>query len=185
MSEESLSFAARFGLAFVAFFRVLSDGIFAFRVRAARTGPARLPAPVPVPVKEAPKLAVADTTAALQLLGLLQREGRLVDFLMDDVAAFSDAEIGAAARVVHAGCRKVLTERVQVSPIRTEDEGARVTLAAGYDANANRVIGNVKGEPPYTGTLVHKGWRAKSIQLPTLHVAHDAEVLAPAEVELS
>jgi hypothetical protein len=182
VSEESLSFAARFGLAFAAFFRVLSDGVFAFRVRAAKA-PA-LPAPAPA-AKEAPKLAVAETTSALQLLGLLQREGRLVDFLMDDVAAFSDAEIGAAARVVHAGCRKVLTERLDVVPVRTESEGDRVSIAAGYDANAIRVVGNVTGEPPYAGTLVHKGWRAKALRLPTLHVAHDAEVLAPAEVELS
>lgn len=186
MSEESLSFAARIGLAFAAFFRVLGDGVFAWRVRFVQTNAPRLPSPTPAPEppKEAPKIEAADTRAALQLLALLQREGRLVDFLMDDVASFSDAEIGAAARVVHAGARKLLLERATIAPVRTEAEGARVDVPKGYDANAIRVIGNVKGEPPYQGTLVHKGWRATSLTLPALHVDHDASVLAPAEIEL-
>jgi hypothetical protein len=186
VSEESLSFAARIGLAFAAFFRVLGDGVFAARVRFVQTSAPRLPPPAePTPVKTEPKLEAADTRAALQLLALFQREGRLVDFLMDDVAAFSDAEIGAAARVVHAGARKLLLERVTITPVRTEAEGDRVDVPSGYDASAVRVIGNVKGEPPYVGTLVHKGWRASGLTLPTLHADHDPSVIAPAEVELS
>jgi hypothetical protein len=183
VAVESLSFASRVGLAFVAFFRVLSDGVFAHRVSIAR-----LPAPAPVtpePVKPQTKVTEADTRAALQLLGLLQREGRLVDFLMDDIAAFSDAEIGAAARVVHAGCKKVVDDRLPLEPVRTEAEGARVHVAVGYDANALRVVGNVKGEPPYDGTLVHKGWRVRAVSLPALSEEHDAKVIAPAEIELS
>lgn len=166
------SFFARLGLAF----RVLGNASLAAKVAALETAPA-----IEKPVELPPEKVHA---SGLAVLGLLQREGRLIDFLKEDVGSFSDAEIGAAARVVHAGCRKLLTERVTITPVRTEAEGERITLAPGYDANAIRVVGNVKGEPPYTGTLVHKGWRADAITLPTLHVAHEANVLAQAEIEL-
>lgn len=187
MSEEALSFAARIGLAFGAFFRVLSDGVFAARVARARDPmlTPSLPAEAPRPAAPAVVTKDADTTAALQLLGLLQREGRFVDFLMDDITSYADADVGAAARVVHAGCKRVLAERVPVAPVLAEGEGARVTLPVGYDATAHRVIGNVQGAPPFTGTVVHAGWRATSIALPSLAASHDAHVLAPAEIELS
>lgn len=127
---------------------------------------------------------VATDTAALQLLGLLQREARFVDFVQEDVAAYSDAEIGAAARVVHAGCRKVLAEHVTLAPVRPEAEGSRITLEAGFDAAAVRLTGNVVGQPPFTGTLGHRGWRASALRLPQLTDAKAAAVLAQAEVEL-
>jgi hypothetical protein len=175
-----LSFFARLWLAWLCFFRVLFDGRFAARVQEARSAPA-LPAPpqAPAPVRG------ADTTmAALQLLSLLQREGRLVDFLQQDIASFPDAEVGVAARVVHEGCRRALREHASIEPVRAETEGARVKLDAGFDADAVKLVGDVRGEPPWSGTLRHRGWRATRLELPRLVGEHDAHVLAPAEVEL-
>ena len=122
--------------------------------------------------------------AALQLLGLLQREARFVDFVQEDVAAYSDADIGAAARVVHEGCRKVLGEHFSIEPVRAESEGSRITLAEGFDAAAVRLTGKVVGKPPFTGSLGHRGWRVTDTRLPKLAEGHDASVIAQAEVEL-
>jgi Domain of unknown function (DUF2760) len=180
---DELSFISRVWFAWVCYFRVLFDGAFAARawgVRAAKALPAPAPAPAPAPSRA----TAADATSALQLLSLLQREGRLVDFLQQDVATFSDADVAAAARVVHEGCRKALSSHVTVEPVRKEEEGARVTLAAGFDADQVKLVGDVRGEPPYTGVLRHRGWRAAKIDLPRLVGEHDTHVLAPAEVEL-
>ena len=192
MSKESPlpGFFARLLLSWVVPFRVLFDPSFAAGVIRLREGKA-LPAPAEEdkpkkkPAKKEPApLREATPDAALQLLALLQREGRFVDFLEEDVASFDDAQIGAAARVVHEGCRKALREHVPLEPIRSEDEGERVTLDKGFDAKAVRVTGNVTGEPPFKGTLAHRGWRAKEVKLPKLAQGHDASVIAPAEVEL-
>jgi len=190
VAEPSLSFAARFVLAYVAFFKVLFDGVFAARVQASRElavpeEPAlRLSQPELPKASPPPKLREAPTDAALQLLGLLQREGRFIDFVREDVSSFSDAEIGAAARVVHDGCARALAEHLEISPVRSEPEDARVTLDVGFAATGVRVSGNVRGEPPFTGTLRHRGWRAANVRLPQLAEGHDVSVLAPAEVEL-
>src|SRR5262249_9062596 len=122
--------------------------------------------------------------AALQLLAVLQRDGRLIDFLEQDVAAFSDADIGAAARAVHEGARKALRAHVALAPVRDEEEGATVTLADGFDAASIKLAGNVTGRAPYKGVLRHRGWRAKNISLPVAVKGHDVAVLCPAEVEL-
>lgn len=190
MSETDLSFFARFLLAFAAFFRVLFNGQYAGQVARLGSGePVPTPeptpvAPAPAPVPEPPKLREVPTDGALQLLGLLQREGRLIDFLEEDVSGYSDAEIGAAARVVHDSVKKALATHVALEPIRSEAEGARVTLPAGFSAHEVRLTGNVVGEPPFTGTLTHAGWRATRIELPKLSPGYDVRVLAPAEVEL-
>ena len=210
MSKAPPSLSRRISLAFGSFFGILSRPDFAADVDRLRTGgaseaptslpqpaaPSAAPAPAPVPaVKSAPGAAPvppvvpatpkeADTAAALQLLSLLQREARLVDFVQEDIAAYSDAEIGAAARVVHEGCRKVLREHVSLAPVRAESEGSRLTLAAGFDAAAVRLTGNVVGQAPFTGTLAHRGWRATEVRLPQLAEGHDARIVAQAEVEL-
>ncbi|ANY61396.1 DUF2760 domain-containing protein [Comamonas aquatica] len=137
---------------------------------------------VEVPVEQ--RVEVPTDTAALQLLGLLQREARFVDFIQEDVAPYTDAEIGAAARVVHAGCRKVLGEHFTIVPVRPETEGARITLPAGFDAAAVRLTGHVVGQAPFTGTLGHRGWQVTHVQLPQLTDPQAAKVLAQAEVEL-
>jgi hypothetical protein len=181
VAEQNPSFFARLFLAFAAFFRVLFDAAFAGGVARLRSEaePAAPPAAPP-----APKLREAPVDSALQLLGLLQREGRLIDFLQEDVASYSDADIGAAARVVHDGVKKALVTHVKLERVRGESEGSRVTLARGFSASEVRVIGNVVGEPPFSGTLNHAGWRVTQIELPKLSEGHDLKILAPAEVEL-
>ncbi len=121
--------------------------------------------------------------AALQLLALLQREGRLIDFLQQDVAEFPDAAVGAAARVVHDGCRKALASHLEIKPVRGEREGGSVTIDV-VDPNAVKLVGNVSGNAPFRGTLRHRGWRVESVKLPSVVEGYDARVLAPAEVEL-
>lgn len=136
-------------------------------------------APVAVaPVVEQPSAA----TGALQLLSLLQREGRFVDFVQQDVAAFGDADIGAAARVVHEGCRRALRAHAKVVSVRSEAEGASVVLeSATPDV---KLVGNVAGAAPYRGVLRHRGWRVEELTLPTLVGSHDPKLVAAAELEL-
>ena len=122
--------------------------------------------------------------SALQLLALLQREARLIDFAREDLGGYGDAQIGAAARLVHEGCAKVLREHFSIAPVREEPEGSRITLPAGFDAAAVRLTGNVVGHPPFSGSLSHRGWRVTEVRLPQLAERHDTRVLAPAEVEL-
>jgi hypothetical protein len=158
---------------------VLSDALFAGRAKRLASGEALAKAP-----SEAPKLHVAPAESALQLLGLLQREGRLIDFLMEDMSGYGDAEIGAAARVVHDQCRKALSEHVKIERIRAEPEGGPIAVPAGFSASEIRLVGNVTGQPPFRGTLTHAGWRALDVALPQLSDGHDVRVIAPAEVEL-
>jgi hypothetical protein len=120
----------------------------------------------------------------LLLLSALQREGRLVDFLQEEVAGFSDEEIGAAARVVHGGCRKVLRQYFELEPAAPQAEGETVTLPVGFDAQRFRLTGTVAGQPPFRGTLKHHGWVAREIRMPVLNEAMDPRVVAPAEVEV-
>src|SRR5690349_10119590 len=193
VNDERPSFFARIWIAWVAYFRVIFDGDFAAGVQRLRSGAASPSLPPPAveapkekdaPKKPAPVLREAPTDAALQLLGLLQRQGRLVDFLQEDVAAHKDAEIGAAARVVHEGCRKALREHFTLAPVRDEAVEARVEVPAGLDAASICLTGNVVGEAPFRGTLRHRGWRCAEVKLPKIAEGHDVRVIAPAEVEL-
>lgn len=185
MSDRDLSFFSRLMLALAAFWRALTDKEFAPGLARLLHGEPIAPTAKPVSADHKPNpLREASTDSALQLLGLLQQEGRLVDFLQEDVSAYSDADIGGAARVVHAGCRKTLLEHLSVEPVRSEAEGVRITLAEGFDASEIRLTGNLVGKPPFTGTLMHRGWRVSGIYLPKLAEGHAVRVLAPAEVEL-
>jgi hypothetical protein len=179
------SFFSRISIAIGAFFRALSDAEYAARLTRIddpmpqpTAAPAPAPAPAPVILRE------ATPDAALQLLGLFQREARLIDFTQENLSAYSDADIGAAARVVHEGCSKVLREHFTIEPVRSEAEGSRIELAEGFDAAAVRLTGNVVGKAPFRGALSHRGWRSSSVRLPKLAEAHNAAILAPAEVEL-
>lgn len=121
---------------------------------------------------------------ALALLALLQREGRLVDFLRESLDGFSDADIGAAARDVHRGCKKVLDSHLTLEPVLPGAEEDTVTVPKGFDPAEIRLVGEARGEAPHRGTLRHHGWRATEIKLPTLTEGVDRAVLAPAEVEV-
>jgi hypothetical protein len=118
------------------------------------------------------------------LLGALQREGRLIDFLKQDIVSFSDEEVGAASRVVHSGCSKVLNQNFEFSPALKDAEGATVNVPAGFDAQRIRLVGNLAGQPPYKGTLRHHGWIAREVRLPAVSESLDPRVIGPAEVEL-
>ena len=122
--------------------------------------------------------------AALQLLSLLQKEARFIDFTQESMSQYSDADIGAVARVVHEGCRKVLRQHFELAPVREEEEGKRITLAKGYDASSVRITGNIVGQAPFSGTLVHRGWKTTEIKLPKITEGHDVNIIAAAEVEL-
>lgn len=197
------SFLRRIPMAFGAFFSLLGNADKAARYErldeppappappvappppAPVAAPKPTPAPAPVPPPPPPVvLREATPDAALQLLALLQREGRFIDFMQDDIKGYADADIGAAVRVVHEGCRKVLKEHFRIEPVRSENEGSRITLQPGFDAASVKLTGNVVGQPPFTGTLSHRGWRAAEVKLPKLAEKHDARVLAQAEVEL-
>jgi hypothetical protein len=187
MTSSHPNFFVRLALAFQVFFRVLFNVVFAERVQ--RLGPGagiiepRPSAPAPARPSAAP-LRELPSQSALQLLGLLQREGRFVDFLQEDISGYTDTQIGAAARVVHDQCRKALLSHVTLEPIRSENEGQQITLSRGFSASEIRLTGQVSGEPPFTGALTHAGWRAAKIELPKLSEGHDVRVIAPAEVEL-
>ena len=183
------SLLRRIPLAFGALFGVLANADLAARYAALRDGAVPTPTPAPAPATAAPApraslLKEPGPDAALQLLALLQRDARLIDFVGEDLGGYADAQIGAAARLVHEGCAKVLREHFSLVPVRDEAEGSRVTLPAGFDAAAVRVTGNVVGQPPFAGSLTHRGWRVTEVRLPKLAEQHDARVVAPAEVEL-
>ena len=137
-------------------------------------------APVPEPVI----LKESTPDAALQLLGLLQKEARFIDFIKEDITSYADSDVGIAARVVHEGCNKAINEHFTLTAIRTEQEGSKVTLSAGFDASSVRLTGNIVGSAPFTGLLVHKGWQVTDVRLAKLTQGHNANIIAAAEVEL-
>lgn len=138
--------------------------------------------PAPEPAAAPP---VADThDRALQMLALLQRDGRLIDFLMEDLATYGDAQVGAAVRNVHAGCRDAFNRYLALEPVIDDEEGREVTIERGTDPARVKVVGNVIGSPPFRGVLRHRGWEVTRAELPPLP-ATGRSVLAPAEVEIS
>jgi hypothetical protein len=146
--------------------------------RESRTETAR-----PVPVPAGGNRAEAEIVS---FLAIFQERGRLIDFLMDDITTYDDAQVGAAARVVHQGCKAALQEHFRIGPIREESEGSSVTISAGYAADEYRLIGKINGPGPFSGTLLHHGWKINSLNLTRL-VRGDPErlpTIAPAEVEL-
>ncbi len=172
---DSVSFGRRMQMAW----RVLVDGAFAAAVAAGLKSAEQ--------AKQAKQALPPERVHAsgLAVLALLQREGRLVDFLEQDLTSFSDEEIGAAARVVHTGCRTALRQACDLRPVLPDAEGEMVKVAPGFDAQRIRLTGNVTGQPPFRGTLKHHGWVAQAIRFPDLSQDIDPRVIAPADVELS
>jgi hypothetical protein len=119
------------------------------------------------------------------MLALLQRDGRLIDFLTEDITLYPDEQLGAAVRTIHETCRQVLERYLKLEPILNSEEEQPVTVQAGFDPAAIKLIGNVAGKPPVRGVLRHKGWRVKEMNLPPLPQGAGRMVLAPAEVELT
>ena len=121
----------------------------------------------------------------LHMLTVLQREGRLVDFLRENLDMYGDEQIGAAVRAIHDSCRKVLDKDLAITPVIDVNEGEQFTVEAGFNLDAIKLTGKVVGEPPFTGIVRHRGWRADRIELPELSATKDPSIIAPAEVELS
>jgi hypothetical protein len=157
----------RLALAFRTWWRIVTDGEYAERVAQVGAGQAAASGP------------------DLRILAILQRDGRLIDFLMEEIDGYSDAQVGAAVRDIHRGCRKALQSYLTLEPVWNEAEESAVTVPAGFDPVAIRLTGNVAGSPPYQGRLKHHGWRVKAVQLPALAgTGTDQAVVAPAEVEV-
>ena len=147
----------------------------------------RRAAPAPEAARPAPERPRPSADAeVVHFLAMLQEKGRLVDFLMDDINAYGDAQVGAAARVVHAGCKDVLGEHFSIHPVRTEQEGSKVQVPVGYSADEYRLVGRIAGSAPFSGVLVHRGWKTDKVKLPQLTRGADDPLpaIAPAEVEV-
>lgn len=140
----------------------------------------------PKPSAEMPSIQpAASPQAAIQLLALLQRQGRLIDFLQEDLTLYEDSQIGAAVRSIHQGCRDTLREHMELKPIFQEPEGTQVNVPPDFNPRAIRLTGNVSGDPPFSGVLRHRGWRAERVELPQPTVEQKKDwVVAPAEVEV-
>lgn len=158
------------------FFKALFDGDFARRAAELADGPKRAlpPPPPPKPPLEGPAA----------LLGLMQREARFLDFVQEDVSGYADAQVGAAARAVHAGLGKVFAQYVKLGPVLPEAEGAPVVVPAGFDPAAVRLSGRVLGDPPFKGVLRHHGWLVVDLNLPQPPAGQTPGVITPAEVEI-
>jgi hypothetical protein len=163
------------GLAFKTFFKVLGDNTFAEKVRGLV-----LPAPKVDPEIERQRLVGEQ----LRLLSILQRDGRLLDFLSEDLGEYSDSQIGGAVRDIHRDCKKALAKYVSLEPVVEEKEEASIDVPVGFDPTRIRLVGQVKGQPPHRGKVAHRGWRAAKVELPPQSDRVDGMILAPAEVEI-
>ena len=153
--------------------------------KSAATRPAvEIATPAPAPIQPPAPFANQSEAEIVAFFGLLQEKGRLIDFLMEDIARYEDAEVGAAARVIHQGCQQVLQEYFSISAISEAQEGAQVTVPAGYSPDHYRLVGKLTGNPPFTGTLLHKGWKTEFVKLPRIVTTERLPPIAPAEVEL-
>lgn len=186
-----MGFGKRVSYAARCFFAVLSRGevpedIAPEVVPGAAAAPARVEAATPPPVEHVEARPTEEPSdRAVQLLALLQRDGRLVDFLSEEIAPYQDAQIGAAVRELHANCRKALEQYVTLEPVIDGEEDRPVTVEEGFDPASIKLVGNVTGRPPLRGLLRHRGWRVARINLPSLPPqGAGREVVAPAEVEI-
>ena len=193
---------SRFTLAIGCFFKLLFTGTLPAKA-AERLPPESLPKALPEPearaakpkpevtaAKAAPSKPKKSTTqhhrdGSLALLALLQREGRLVDFLQEEIESYDDADIGAAVRDIHRGCQKVLKDHLTLEAVMPGDEEDSVTVPEGFDPGEVKLIGAVAGEPPFKGVLRHHGWRVTDATLPSLTSDVDRSILAPAQVEVN
>jgi hypothetical protein len=168
----------RIVLAFRAFFALLFGGTLPEDIVAHLGLAPKAPPPPPPP----PPVTYED--GAMQLLGILQREGRILDFFMEDLSPYSDEQIGAAARDVHSKSNEILSRHFAPQPVLDAVEGSAVIAPAG-DASLVKFIGNVPASGRAKGgVLRHRGWRASRASLPKLTAKTDLTVIAPAEIEV-
>lgn len=171
---------SRIALAFRSFFAILFTGQLPGDIAQA-FGFTQVKSPTPA-AKPAPQARPSD--GALQILGLLQRDSRLIDFLMEDISAYADDQVGAAVRNLHDQCRDSLNRYLRLAPVIDAVEGSFTKLETNDPATV-KLLGNVpvSGKAP-GGILRHKGWRAEKIDLPPTPPSQSVTVIAPAEVEV-
>jgi hypothetical protein len=173
-------------LAFRCFFSILLHGHLPSGIDQKVVNPGDPTAPIPSSRrKEDERSAPEACDRAVQILALLQRDGRRIELLKEDISAYPDAQLGAAVRRIHETCRVGLERYVKLEPILSSEEDKPVTVPAGFDTAAIKLIGNVAGDPPVRGVLRHRGWRVREVVLPPLQQGLGRMVVAPAEVELS
>jgi hypothetical protein len=181
-----MAFSTRFSYAFRCFFSLLFDGtippdIVSVTGASVSNVPNVTAAEKPKP-RENPSVESCDR--AVQMLALLQRDGRLIDFLSEDVSPYADSQLGAAVRTIHASCRQVLDRYLKFEPVISSEEDQPVTVPADFDPATVKLLGNVVGQPPVKGLLRHRGWRVTEVRLPSLPQGAGREIVAPAEVEI-
>jgi len=132
----------------------------------------------------APRLETVSVDGAYQLLQLMQQEARFIDFIQEDISTYSDAEVGAASRLIHQGCAKVMNANFEIETVSKQEENARVEIPTGYNNKEFKLEGRIEGEGPFTGTLIHPGWKVVTHHLPKVSNTLDMNILAPAEVEI-
>lgn len=157
-------------------FAILSSVVYGLGKKSARAGLKSAPAP-------SAKTTPFDEKV-VQILSILQKKGRLLDFLQEDITGYEDSQIGAAVRNIHKGCREAISEYVTIEPVMKETEGNDVTVEEGFDPSTIRLTGNVAGSPPFKGVLRHNGWRVSTTGLPPLPKNQDLSIIEPAEVEM-
>lgn len=134
--------------------------------------------------KVEPRPAETSDHSHLRLLYYLQHAGRLVDFLKEEIGPYNDAQVGAAVRKIHQDCAQLLEELVTIRPLREENEGMTIQIPKGYNPAEIKIVGKIKGDPPFSGTLVHRGWKAHKLSLPKKTGEQTMDVICPAEVEV-
>lgn len=134
--------------------------------------------------EEKTPVEAASEQSHLRLLSMMQQSSRLIDFLKEDISAFDDVQVGAAVRKIHEDCSKCLEDIVTIRPLMEQNEGVKIDIPKGYDPSKIKVVGKVKGEPPFSGVLVHKGWKAHKRSLPKKVGEQLTEVICPAEIEV-
>ena len=186
-----ISSSARVSFAFRSFFSLLFQGTIPQEVLQAISNSGAKPALTPIATET---LAERKSAAgepdpslpdrAVQMLALLQRDGRLVDFLEEDVSSYPDGQLGAAVRSIHSSCRQVLERYIKLEPVLSSEEDHPVTVPVDFDPAAIKLVGNVTGQPPIRGLLRHRGWRVSDVTLPSLPQGSGRTIVAPAEVEV-
>jgi hypothetical protein len=187
-----IGFSARLSFAFRCFFSLLFQGKVPQEIlQALSSSTAEAPLRAAATAPAAAEKSGADASdsgeldRAVQMLALLQRDGRLVDFLEEDVSSYPDGQLGAAVRSIHSSCRQVLERYIKLEPVLSSEEDYPVTVPVGFDPAAIKLIGSVTGQPPIRGLLRHRGWRVSQVTLPSLPQGSGRAIVAPAEVEVA
>ena len=187
-----IGFSTRLSFAFRCFFSLLFRGEIPQEILQALSGSAaQAPLTAAARATAVPEKSGADASGsealdrAVQMLALLQRDGRLVDFLKEDVSSYPDGQLGAAVRSIHSSCRQVLDRYIKLEPVLSSEEDHPVTVPVDFDPAAIKLIGSVTGQPPIRGLLRHRGWRVSHVTLPSLPQGSGRAIVAPAEIEVA